>query len=43
MDVSQRSDVKINTLDRFRQVNNTFPKTAQILGYKRQGKKVLYI
>jgi bcr-type benzoyl-CoA reductase subunit C len=36
----QRTDVKLPTLDRFRDVNDTFPKTAEILEHKRQGKKV---
>lgn len=32
-------DVKLNRLDPFREVNNTFPKTAQIMDFKQQGKK----
>ena len=36
----RRDNIKLHTLDRFREVNNTFPKTAEILEYKRQGKKV---
>lgn len=40
MVISQKSNSKLKTLDLFREVNNTFPKTAQILEYKRQGKKV---
>jgi len=40
IDIPQRSDTKLHTLDRFREVNNAFPKNAQILEYKHQGKKV---
>lgn len=40
MDVSQRGSVELRMLDRFREVNDTFPKTAQIVEYKQQGKKV---
>ncbi len=40
VDTQYGTDAKLHTLDRFREVNNTFPKTAQILDYKRQGKKV---
>ena len=32
--------MKLNTLDRFREINSTFPKTAQVMEFKRQGKKV---
>ncbi|MFQ5996662.1 MAG: 2-hydroxyacyl-CoA dehydratase subunit D [Dehalococcoidales bacterium] len=35
-----KNKVKLNTLDRFREVNDIFPKTAEILEHKRQGKKV---
>jgi len=38
--MSQKSNVQLHMLDRFREVNNTFPNTAQILELKRQGKKV---
>lgn len=36
----ESAEIKLNTLDYFRQVNNTFPKTAEILEHKRRGKKV---
>jgi len=37
---SKIKNIKPNTLDRFREVNDRFPKTAEILEHKRQGKKV---
>jgi len=40
IDAPPKSNVKLPTLDRFREINNTFPKTAQVLDYKLQGKKV---
>jgi len=40
MVISQQSNSDLKTLDKFRKVNSTFPKTEQILEYKRQGKKV---
>jgi bcr-type benzoyl-CoA reductase subunit C len=40
MVIPQQSSTKLKTLDQFRRVNSTFPKTEQILEYKRQGKKV---
>ena len=40
VDTQYGTDAKLHTLDRFREVNNTFPKTAHILDYKRQVKKV---
>jgi len=40
VEARQINIVKLNTLDRFREVNDTFPKTAEILEHKRQGKKV---
>ena len=40
IDTLQRSDNKLPTLERFREVNNTFPQTSQLLDYKRSGKKV---
>ena len=36
----QRNSAKLDALDRFREVNNTFPKTPHILEHRRQGKKV---
>ncbi len=41
MAISQQSNSKLKTLDQFREINSTFPKTAQISEHKRQGKKVL--
>jgi bzd-type benzoyl-CoA reductase N subunit len=35
-----KGNAKLHKIERFRQVNHTFPKTAQILEHKRQGKKV---
>ena len=40
MVISQQSNSDLKTLDQFRKINSTFPKTEQILEYKRQGKKV---
>jgi bcr-type benzoyl-CoA reductase subunit C len=40
MVIAQKSNVKLNTLEPFREINATFPKTAQILEYKRSGKKI---
>ena len=40
IDYTQRSNVKLRTLDRFREINSTFPKTSQLLGHKHNGKKV---
>ncbi len=37
---SGAENAKLHVLDRFRKVNQTFPKTDEILGYKSQGKKV---
>jgi bzd-type benzoyl-CoA reductase N subunit len=34
------SNTELKMLDRFREVNETFPKTAEVLDIKRQGKKV---
>jgi len=39
-DVSARDALKLHALERFREVNDTFPRTAQILEHKQQGKKV---
>ena len=36
----QQSSVRLRTLDRFREINSTFPKTSQIMAHKRSGKKV---
>jgi bzd-type benzoyl-CoA reductase N subunit len=36
----QETNTKLNTLDRFREVNATFPKTAQILEHKERGGKI---
>ncbi len=40
IEVKQSTDLPLKTLERFRQVNNTFPQTEQILEHKRQGNKV---
>lgn len=40
IEAPQINMVKLNTLDCFREVNDTFPKTAGILEHKRQRKKV---
>jgi len=39
-DTVQQSNVKLNTLERFREINRTFPKTKQLLDYKNVGGKV---
>jgi len=39
-DNTQRNNIKLHTLDRFREINSTFPKTSQLLEHKRRGKKV---
>lgn len=38
--LNRQTNVKLNTLDRFYEVNRTFPKTEHILQQKREGKKV---
>ena len=38
--MSQVNSVVPDTLERFQGINSTFPKTAQILEHKQQGKKV---
>ena len=40
MVISHQTNVKLSTLELFREINRNFPKTAEILEYKRQGKKV---
>ena len=40
VDNAQRSNVTLHTLDRFREINSTFPKTSQLSDYKRSGRKV---
>jgi len=40
IDTPQTSNTELHTLARFREVNNTFPRTAELLEHKRQGKKV---
>lgn len=40
MVITTGSNVKLQVLDKFRDVSSTFPKTEQILEHKRQGKKV---
>ena len=40
LDILQRDNSKFHMLDRFREINSTFPKTSQLLDYKRSGKKV---
>jgi bcr-type benzoyl-CoA reductase subunit C len=40
VDTGQKSNVKLGTLDKFREINSTFPKTSQILDHQRSGKKV---
>lgn len=39
-DILQGDNSKFHMLDRFREINSTFPKTSQLLDYKRSGKKV---
>jgi len=40
VDSARKSNLKLNTLEKFREVNRTFPKTSQILDHKGSGKKV---
>jgi len=40
VNTTQKSNVKLHILERFREVNSTFPKTSQLLDYKGSGKKV---
>ncbi len=40
LDTEQNKNSKLITLDKFREINNTFPHTSQILAHKRDGKKV---
>ena len=40
VETMQKSNVKLDTLDRFREINSTFPKTSQVLDHKSQDKKV---
>ncbi len=40
MVIAQHTNIKLKTLDLFREINATFPKTRQILEYKDQGKKI---
>jgi len=40
IEVKQSTNLPLKTLERFRQVNDTFPQTEQILEHKRQGGKV---
>jgi len=40
VNTTQKSNIKLHILDRFREVNSTFPKTSHLLEYKRSGKKV---
>jgi len=40
VDNAPRSNITLYTLDRFREINSTFPKTSQLLDYKRSGRKV---
>ena len=40
MDVTQTTAGQLKTLERFRQINDTFPRTEQIREHKNQGKKV---
>ena len=40
VDTTQKSNIKLLTLDRFREINSSFPKTSQLLDHKRSGKKV---
>ena len=40
MIIAQQHNAKLKTLDLFREVNSTFPRTAQIQEWKQQGKKV---
>jgi benzoyl-CoA reductase/2-hydroxyglutaryl-CoA dehydratase subunit BcrC/BadD/HgdB len=38
--LNRQTNVKLNTLDRFYEINRTFPQTEHILQHKREGKKV---
>lgn len=38
-DMPNKNDTNIYALDRFREVNDKFPKTAEILEHKSQGKR----
>ena len=40
VDTIQRINVRLPTLDKFREINSTFPKTSQLLDYKNSGKKI---
>ena len=40
VDTVQQRNVKLSMLDKFREINSTFPKTSQILDHQRSGKKV---
>ena len=40
IEIKQSTNLPLKTLERFRQVNDTFPQTEQILEHKRQGGKV---
>ena len=40
MAISPAINIKLNTLDKFREVNATFPKTAEVLEHKQRGGKV---
>lgn len=40
VDLLQTNATELQTLNRFKEVNDTFPKTEEILEHKRQGKKV---
>ena len=40
-DAAQRNDVRVAMFDRFREVNDAFPETPEVLEYKRQGKKII--
>lgn len=40
IEIKQSTNLPLKTLERFRQVNNTFPQTEQIMEHKRQGNKV---
>ena len=40
IEIKQSTNLSLKTLERFRQVNDTFPQTEQILEHKRRGNKV---
>jgi bcr-type benzoyl-CoA reductase subunit C len=40
MMIAQKSNIKLNTLESFHEINATFPKTVQILEYKLSDKKI---